>query len=147
MFQQSMQRLTFCDSRQIRPPIYSLKQSRLRKRRVIRYAMLYFIMLIVFVALIVGPVVARKYITLNFTLPLELMQPTGQTNNDTHNSAKTGNFINGMMSGGATGTGAGGSGASQTSGSSGASSSDTNAALNSLLSITARAAMPTAFFA
>ena len=99
-------------SRQIRPPIYSLKQSRLRKRRVIRYAMLYFVMLIIFVVLIIGPIVARKYIAnLGSSLPLELMQPTGQNNNDTHNSLKTGNFINGMTSGGvATATAAAGTG-------------------------------------
>ena len=106
--------------------------------------MLYFIMLVIFVALIVGPIVARKYITLNFTLPLELMQPTGQTNNDTHNSQKTGNFINGMMSGGATGTGNGGSGGSATTGSSPAQNTNNNDPFASLgLTVTARAVMPT----
>ncbi|OJJ82858.1 uncharacterized protein ASPGLDRAFT_36969 [Aspergillus glaucus CBS 516.65] len=48
-------------SRQIRPPIYSLKQSKLRKRRVIRFAILYFTMLILFLVLLVVPLVARKY--------------------------------------------------------------------------------------
>jgi len=45
-------------SRQIRPPIFSMKQNRLRKRIVRRYATLYFIIFIIFVALIVGPLVA-----------------------------------------------------------------------------------------
>ncbi|KAI1826602.1 1,3-beta-glucan synthase component FKS1 [Xylaria intraflava] len=49
-------------SRQIRPPIYSMKQSKLRRRRVIRYAVLYFTLLVVFVALIVGPAVGGKMI-------------------------------------------------------------------------------------
>jgi len=45
-------------SRQIRPPIYSSKQSKLRKKRVIRFTVVYFLMLVVFLALVVGPVVA-----------------------------------------------------------------------------------------
>lgn len=48
-------------SRQIRPPIYSLKQNKLRKRRVVRFAMLYFFLLVVFLALIIGPTVAGKF--------------------------------------------------------------------------------------
>lgn len=70
-------------SRQIRPPIYSLKQSKLRRRRVIRFAILYFLMLVIFVALIVGPIVASGFMgNLSFN-PMNLMQPTGQDNNDT----------------------------------------------------------------
>ncbi|RDI84026.1 hypothetical protein Vi05172_g6061 [Venturia inaequalis] len=80
-------------SRQIRPPIYSLKQSKLRKRRVIRFAILYFVMLVLFIALIVGPLVAGKYIT-GFTLPLQLAQPTGLNRNDTL-SSETGTAVNG----------------------------------------------------
>ncbi|KAI1435879.1 1,3-beta-glucan synthase component FKS1 [Xylaria sp. CBS 124048] len=49
-------------SRQIRPPIYSMKQSKLRRRRVIRYAVLYFALLVLFVALLVGPAVGGKMI-------------------------------------------------------------------------------------
>merc|ERR1711981_265835 len=49
-------------SRQIRPPIYSMKQSKLRKRRVWRYAVLYFVMLVVFIVLIVAPIVAGKFL-------------------------------------------------------------------------------------
>ncbi|TQS33590.1 hypothetical protein Golomagni_06060 [Golovinomyces magnicellulatus] len=47
-------------SRQIRPPIYSMKQSKLRRRRVIRFAIVYFVLLVVFVALVAGPVFAGK---------------------------------------------------------------------------------------
>lgn len=75
--------LTTINSRQIRPPIYSIKQSRLRKRRVIRYAMLYFLILIVFIVLVVGPVIVRKYIKGLPSIPMKLLQPTGQNNNDT----------------------------------------------------------------
>ncbi|KAK5258697.1 1,3-beta-D-glucan synthase [Exophiala xenobiotica] len=70
-------------SRQIRPPIYSIKQSRLRKRRVIRYAILYFALLILFLVLIIGPIFVRKYVTNLPSIPLDLLQPTGQDNNDT----------------------------------------------------------------
>ncbi|KAK9854006.1 Glycosyl transferase [Penicillium brevicompactum] len=47
-------------SRQIRPPIYSLKQSKLRKRRVVRFAILYFTILVIFVVIIAAPVVLRN---------------------------------------------------------------------------------------
>ncbi|KAL8928555.1 MAG: hypothetical protein Q9208_001789 [Pyrenodesmia sp. 3 TL-2023] len=70
-------------SRQIRPPIYSLKQSKLRKRRVIRFATLYFIMLIIFVALLAGPLVVAKLKIKLPDIPMALMQPTGLNNNDT----------------------------------------------------------------
>lgn len=49
----------------------------------IRYAILYFVLLVVFLALIVGPIVAGKQIKLSVTLPMELLQPTGYSNNDT----------------------------------------------------------------
>ncbi|WBW74872.1 cell wall and secondary septum 1,6 branched 1,3-beta-glucan synthase catalytic subunit Bgs4 [Schizosaccharomyces osmophilus] len=49
-------------SRQIRPPIFSTKQSRLRKRIVRRYSALYFSILILLVILIVVPLVAGKEI-------------------------------------------------------------------------------------
>jgi 1,3-beta-glucan synthase len=86
-------------SRQIRPPIYSLKQTKLRKRRVVRYAILYFVILIVFLCLIVGPIVAAKFIqipsNLADSLPLKIMQPTGYNNNDTTTST-TGKCVNGQ---------------------------------------------------
>ncbi|KAK2738559.1 1,3-beta-D-glucan synthase [Myotisia sp. PD_48] len=87
-------------SRQIRPPIYSLKQSKLRKRRVIRFAILYFVMLAIFVALIAGPLVARRFLTSLPDIPMDLLQPTGQDNNDT-TSERTGSG----RRGGATETG------------------------------------------
>ncbi len=40
-------------------------------------------MLIVFIVLIVGPVIVRKYINNLPSIPMELLQPTGQNNNDT----------------------------------------------------------------
>lgn len=70
-------------SRQIRPPIYSLKQSKLRKRRVVRYAILYFSMFVLFILLIVGPVVAKKFIDIPRIDIMELQQPTNWNNNDT----------------------------------------------------------------
>jgi 1,3-beta-glucan synthase len=70
-------------SRQIRPPIYSLKQTKLRRRRVIRYAILYFVILVLFIALIAGPIVAGKYLKLGMEIPMELLQPVGLNNNDT----------------------------------------------------------------
>jgi len=79
-------------SRQIRPPIYSMKQSKLRKRRVWRYAVLYFIILIVFLALVVGPIVAGKNLisdSLINSIPMELFQPSLK-NNDTRNRTETG---------------------------------------------------------
>jgi 1,3-beta-glucan synthase len=85
-------------SRQIRPPIYSLKQTKLRKRRVIRYAILYFVILVVFVALLAGPIVAGKYIPKMDSIPMDLLQPTGLNNNDTK-ATPTGNCLNGRCPG------------------------------------------------
>ncbi|KAI0895057.1 glycosyltransferase family 48 protein [Annulohypoxylon nitens] len=83
-------------SRQIRPPIYSMKQSKLRRRRVIRYAVLYFVMLVVFVALIVAPAVGGKQIGPSLEknlskLPIPLAQPgPDQDHDDTKNRTQTG---------------------------------------------------------
>lgn len=87
-------------SRQIRPPIYSLKQTKLRRRRVIRYAILYFFLLVVFVAVLVGPVVAGKYVpsSLMTSIPMDLVQPTGLNNNDTKEST-TGSCLAGACPG------------------------------------------------
>ena len=85
-----------------------MKQSKLRKRRVWRYAILYFVLLIVFLALLVGPVVAGSKIvsaSLVKQIPLELYQPVGLNNNDTRGRNETG-------------TGAASNGASATSSSS-----------------------------
>ncbi|KAI9797952.1 MAG: 1,3-beta-D-glucan synthase [Piccolia ochrophora] len=89
-------------SRQIRPPIYSLKQSKLRKRRVIRFAILYFIMLIAFVCLLAGPIVAGKFIPENpIGNPMDLVQPNNQNNTDTEGRKHTGTAL---ASGAATAT-------------------------------------------
>lgn len=97
--------LTCLDSRQIRPPIYSLKQSKLRKRRVWRYAMLYFVLLVLFIALLVGPIVAGSKIltpSLEKNIPMHLFQPVGLNNNDTQNYTETGTGA--LSSGGASAT-------------------------------------------
>jgi len=63
-----------------------MKQTKLRRRRVFRYAILYFVMLVVFVALIVGPVVAGDKIptdSISILNDFDLVQPAGQDNNDT----------------------------------------------------------------
>ncbi|PKX95074.1 1,3-beta-glucan synthase [Aspergillus novofumigatus IBT 16806] len=71
-------------SRQIRPPIYSLKQSKLRKRRVIRFAILYFAMLILFLILLIAPLVVRSMGLVKApNLPFNLLQPLDKDNNDT----------------------------------------------------------------
>jgi 1,3-beta-glucan synthase len=62
-------------------------------------------MLIVFLVLIIGPVIVRKYIHSLPSIPLDLMQPTGQNNNDTSNKA-TGNGLNGFVGGGGGGSAA-----------------------------------------
>lgn len=74
-----------------------MKQSKLRKRRVWRYAVLYFIMLIIALALLVGPIVAGSMILDNTTSlfknpsdTMYLFQPTGLNNNDTRNATETG---------------------------------------------------------
>jgi 1,3-beta-glucan synthase len=80
-------------SRQIRPPIYSLKQTKLRKRRVVRYAILYFFMLIVFVLIVAGPLVAHRFVdtsSIGSSIPMNLLQPTQFDNNDTRGELHTG---------------------------------------------------------
>ncbi|CAD6456002.1 4441a510-9398-4b3d-87ef-9a98afb76c37 [Sclerotinia trifoliorum] len=80
-------------SRQIRPPIYSLKQSKLRKRRVWRFAVIYFALFVVFLALLVGPLVVGKKIltpSLIKKIPMQLFQPINQNNNDTRGYNQTG---------------------------------------------------------
>jgi len=64
--------------------------------RVWRYAVLYFVMLIVALALLVGPIVAGSQIsglTKSTTIPLQLLQPTGQNNNDTRGRTETGTAL------------------------------------------------------
>ena len=81
--------------------------------------MLYFFMLIIFLCLIIGPIVASRFIKDLPKIPLDLMQPTGQHNNDT-SSIITGKRLNGA--GGAE-TGTLGSGAATSSGSAATSTS------------------------
>ncbi|CAN6639441.1 1,3-beta-glucan synthase component Fks1p [Trichomonascus vanleenenianus] len=83
-------------SQQIRPPIFSMKQNRLRKRMVRKYATLYFGLLLLFLILLIAPAVAGKQVntsSLTKNLPefaSGLIQPTGQDNNDTGpNAPKT----------------------------------------------------------
>lgn len=84
-------------SRQIRPPIYSLKQTRLRKRMVKKYSSLYFLILIIFAACIVGPAVAASHVNLDQidnNLPssgifVGILQPRNQDNNDTGTGLST----------------------------------------------------------
>lgn len=75
-------------SRLIRPPIYSLKQAKLRKRMVRKYCTLYFLILVLFVIIIAAPAVASRFIdaTLGSTLSgtfQGLFQPRHVKNNDT----------------------------------------------------------------
>lgn len=58
-----------------------------------RYAALYFVMLVIFVALIAGPLVAGKKIPSSAFTALKqyaLVQPTGLNNDDTIGSVQTG---------------------------------------------------------
>lgn len=70
-----------------------MKQTKLRRRRVIRYAILYFVMLVIFAALIAGPLVAGKFIpkslwdSMNI---MDLLQPTGLDHDDTRGNTPTG---------------------------------------------------------
>ena len=82
--------LTLHPSRQIRPPIYSLKQSKLRKRRVVRYAILYFVMFFLFTILIIGPAIVRKFMDPPALDIMALQQPMGLDNNDTLGRTPTG---------------------------------------------------------
>lgn len=111
--------LTLYRSRQIRPPIYSLKQTKLRKRRVLRYSILYFVMFVLFLVLIVGPVIVGPKIvpSLNKITALSdfgLLQPNNWNNNDTKGSSITGS---GGNTGGQAASTAGSPGSGSSSGS------------------------------
>ncbi len=61
-----------------------------------RYSILYFTLLVAFVALIVAPVVLGRKIPSSLTNSLsgfQLVQPTSQNNNDTDGSTQTGTAI------------------------------------------------------
>lgn len=78
-----------------------MKQSKLRRRRVIRYAVLYFSLFVVFVGLIAGPVIVGNqelfpkalYKKLSSDEFMVIAQPTGFVKDDTKNETETG--ING----------------------------------------------------
>jgi 1,3-beta-glucan synthase len=85
----------------------------LRKRRVFRYAVMYFVMLVIFLALIVGPIVAGSGIipsslSKQQIAGMYLFQPHNLSNNDTQGTLATG-------TGNVSNTG-GGSSASKTAG-------------------------------
>ncbi|KAF7550323.1 hypothetical protein G7Z17_g5807 [Cylindrodendrum hubeiense] len=83
-------------SRQVRAPVYSTKQSKLRQRRVIRWTIIYFLMLNVFLGLIVAPALVGKYMPSSVMslfedlAGLHLLQPTGQDRNNTNGTQQTG---------------------------------------------------------
>lgn len=85
--------------------------------------MLYFALLILFIVLIVGPVIVRNYITNLPTIPLDLVQPTGQNNNDT-SSQITGSALHNFGQGAAATGGGSGGGATAPAASSASSGSD-----------------------
>ena len=77
----------------------------------IRFAILYFMMLVIFLALIIGPVIAKRFVTIPGGIPMDLLQPTGQNNNDTLGTSQTGTALLGGGGGAAaTGGGRGGGG-------------------------------------
>ncbi len=76
----------------------------------IRYAILYFTLLVLFVVLFIGPVIVRKYINSLPTIPLDLMQPTGQNKNDTFSSVTGSVLVPGLGGDGSGATATGGSG-------------------------------------
>ena len=107
-------------SRQIRPPIYSLKQTKLRKRRVVRYALLYFTLFVLFMVLLIAPAVIGNLGLLDDTFKslqgndfMYLMQPSDWNNNDT-TSSKTGSGLPNQAAQTAAGTGRASASASST---------------------------------
>ncbi|EEU34586.1 uncharacterized protein NECHADRAFT_88969 [Fusarium vanettenii 77-13-4] len=95
-------------SQQIREPIYSMKQSKLRRRRVVRFAVVYFTMLLVAVGLILAPMLAGKYIPSSvcdiFTdlAGFHLLQPSGQDRDNTNGTQQTGTGMPGYTGAGLT---------------------------------------------
>ena len=62
-------------------------------------------MLVVFLVLIIGPVIVRKYINSLPSIPMDLLQPTGQNNNDTTTGVTGSALVNfGQDAGTAAGT-------------------------------------------
>lgn len=73
-----------------------MKQSKLRRRRVIRYSILFFIMVIVLIGMVVGPAVIGDKIlpavkpTLDKLKSFRLLQPNDLNNNNTNGTSQTG---------------------------------------------------------
>ena len=62
-----------------------MKQTQLRKRRVVRFAIVYFSLLILFIVLLAAPLVIRRLHVFNPTSLglMDLVQPLDSNNNDT----------------------------------------------------------------
>ena len=59
--------------------------------------MLYFVLFIIFMALIIGPSVAGNILLkLNFKIPMDLAQPNGLNNNDTSSTITGSNIVPGL---------------------------------------------------
>jgi len=59
--------------------------------------MLYFVMFVVFLALMIGPAVAGNYLLkIKISIPLNLSQPTGLNNNDTSGTITGSNIVPGL---------------------------------------------------
>jgi uncharacterized membrane protein YgcG len=69
-------------------------------------------MLVIFLLLVVGPVIVRKFIDIPTSLGIDLLkpQPADQNNNDTLGTSQTGTAIGGGAGGSAATGGAGGGG-------------------------------------
>lgn len=81
-----------------------MKQSKLRRRRVVRFALLYFMMLVLFIALIAGPIVAGRNLGESMLKEIgnkanvgqfSLMQPNNLNNDNTNGTQKTGTGVPG----------------------------------------------------
>lgn len=83
-----------------------MKQSKLRRRRVIRYAVLYFILFVVFMAIIIGPAVVGKKIMPDLIGMFDkigdfvLLQPRDLDNNNTNGTSETGTGMPGYSGAG-----------------------------------------------
>lgn len=82
----------------------------------IRYAILYFALLVLFLCLFVGPVIVFKFVDFELKgIPTGFLQPTGQDNNDTIASVTGSVLVPGLAGAVATGGGGGGGGTASTS--------------------------------
>lgn len=83
-----------------------MKQSKLRRRRVVRFAVVYFTMLLVAVGLILAPLLAGKYIPSSVSdifadlAGFHLLQPSGQDRDNTNGTQQTGTGMPGYTGAG-----------------------------------------------